>query len=141
MSREQVRIAVATAVTAMQAAWKLAKGVDLVVEMDNRKMVDQATQEDPYVQVEIRFLSAEQADMADNPFIRTDGQILLSVVAKENSGTTKANELIDFVRPYFELKKIGPVQCKAVEDYPGKPKLGWYYSPSIVNFWYHRLSA
>lgn len=141
MSREQVRIAVANTVVSMQAAWKAAKGVDLVVETDNRKMVDQATQEKPYLQVQIRYMAAEQADMADNPFIRTDGQILLAVVAKENSGTSEANELIDFVRPYFELKNIGPAQCKAVEDKSAVPKNGWYYSPAIVNFWYHRLSA
>lgn len=141
MSRESIRIALATQIAAMQAAWLVAKGTPLVVEVDNRKMVDQATQSKPYLQVELRFMSAEQADLSHNPMVRHDGQLLLAAVAKDNSGMAAANELLDFARPYFELQYIGPMQCQVMQDYPGKSKLGWYYSPAIVNFWYHRLSA
>lgn len=138
MSREQVRIDVATVIQAIVTAWT---DYALVVEMDNHSAVDQSVQEKPYLQVEIRHMSADQADMSDNPFIDYRGQILLSVVAKAGTGTTDSNKLLDFIRPYFNIKDIGIIHCKAFEDYPAKSVNGWYYSPAIVNFWYHKLSA
>lgn len=137
MSVEQVRIAIATVLDTIETDWLAAKGKSLVIETDNRKFVDQATQSDPYLQVQIIHMSADQADLADNPRVRHDGQILLSVVCKEGSGTSASNILLDFIRPYFELAKIGIIQCNAFEPKLGKPKAGWWYSPAIVNFWYY----
>lgn len=138
MSREQVRIDVATVIQEIVNTWT---DYPLVVEMDNQEAVDQATQTKPYLQVQIRHLDAEQADMSDNPFVKHYGQVLISVVSKEGTGTTDANKLLDFIRPKFNLKNIGLVNCKAFEDKSGKPDKGWWYSPAIVNFWYHKLST
>lgn len=138
MSREQVRIDVATVIQTIVDTWT---DYPLVVEMDNQEAVDQATQTNPYLQVQIRHLDAEQADMSDNPFVKHYGQVLLSVVAKEGTGTADSNKLLDFIRPKFSLKVLGLIHCQAFEDQSGKPVKGWWYSPAIVNFWYHKLST
>jgi hypothetical protein len=135
--REQARVDVSTVVAAIVTAWT---DYPLVVEMDNRQAVDQAKQVKPYLQVELRLITGQQADLADNPLVRQDGQILLSVVAKAGSGTSDSNKLLDFIRPYFNGKRIGILECKAFEDYPCKPKDGWYYSLAVVNFYYNYLT-
>jgi hypothetical protein len=138
MSREQVRIDVATVVQAIVTAWT---DYPLVVEMDNQEAVDQSVQTNPYLQVQIMHLDADQADMSSNPFVKHNGQILFAVVSKAGTGTTDANKLLDFIRPYFSLKNIGITHCKAFEDNSGKPHNGWWYSPAIVNFWYHKVTT
>lgn len=138
MSREQVRIDVATTVQAIVTAWT---DYPLVVEMDNQEAVDQSVQTNPYLQVEIRHMSGDQADLSDKPFVYYQGQILLAVVAKAGTGTSDANLLIDFIREYFSLKTLGIVHCKAFEDHSGKLHNGWWYTPAIVNFWYHKVTT
>lgn len=112
----------------------------LVVEEQNRNEVDQVTQTNPYLKVEVKFFSADQMDMADHPRVEQWGQIFLTAMCKPGQGTVGVKTLIDFVRPYFELKQIGIVHCRAVSAVDGKEVKGVWREPAIVNFYYHRIT-
>lgn len=111
----------------------------LVVEQQNKTVVDQAGQDNPYLRVEIRFLSADQLDLADRPRVEKWGQIHLIAVTKPGSGTSRAKALLDFVATRFELKRVGIVNCLAVSGSTGKEVKGLWCEPSIVNFYYHEM--
>lgn len=110
----------------------------LKVEQKNRSKIDQATQVKPYLKVEVKLLASDQIDLADKPRIEQWGQIWLSAVCKCGEGAEEAEALLDFVTPYFELNRIGIVQCKSVTAVTGKEIKGLWYEPAIVNFYYHR---
>lgn len=111
----------------------------LVVEQENKITVDQEKQVNPYLKVEIRFMSSDQIELAaQNPLIEQWGQVWLTAVCKPGTGTAGVKALIDFVTPYFDCKRVGAVQCKAVTTANGKDVKGLYCMPAIVTFWYHR---
>lgn len=129
-----------TVLAQIQADWQLATGKTLVIELDNRDVVDQGTQQDVYLSVEIIPMNGEQADMADRPKVLQEGQILLSAVARCGSGASESNVLLDFLTPYFDMKDLANVRCHAVKAVQPKEKNGWRYAPAIVDYWYHRTS-
>lgn len=137
-AQTDARTEIQTVLAAIQAAWTT---YTLIIELDNRDQVDQSTQTNPYLQASISMLSAEQADMGDRPLVEQRGQIVLSVVAKEGTGMAPSTALLDFITPYFDLKAFGLVKCHAVQAYKSKSFKGWEYSPLLINFYFHRLSA
>lgn len=112
----------------------------LVVEQQNMTVVDQALQTNPYLRVDIRMLAADQLDLADRPRAEQWGQIWLTATCKSGTGTAAVKSLLDFVIPYFDCKRLGIVQCKAVTGSGGKEVKGLWVEPAIVNFYYHRLT-
>lgn len=109
----------------------------LVVEVENRNAVDQASQADPYLKVEIKFMGGGQLDLADHPHVEQWGQLWLSAVCKDGDGTLASIRLLDFIAPYFQFKNLGLVQCRAVLRASGKSNGGLYRLPALVNFYYH----
>lgn len=113
----------------------------LGVEVDNRSTVDQVTQDKPYLKIEIVEVASPdggQLDLSDNPIVEQWGQIWLSAVCKEGTGTLEARKLRDFVVPYFDMQFLAGVRCRAVTLAAGKTVNGLYHCPAIVNFYYHR---
>ena len=133
MSRELIRRDIVTAVEAIRA--NLVLPYPLVVEYDNVAVVDTKTQFDPFITVEIKYLSAEQADLGNNPLRRQWGQINLAAVVPEGSGTAKANQLLDWFIPRLGLRAFGSVRTHVVTDAPAKMHLGWVYYFVAVPFW------
>lgn len=113
----------------------------LVIETDNRTTIDQATQTKPYLKVIVEFMGGGQADMADRPRVRQDGQIEVHIVDKCGNGTAEIDALADFILPYLDMKNLGIVHTHAVERYKGKDVKGWWHEPLLINFWFHRVSA
>jgi hypothetical protein len=112
----------------------------LVVEVNNKATVDQVDQTSPYLKVEIRLLGGDQLDLADHPKVEQWGQIWLTAICSEGDGTLKAKALLDFITPYFELKYLGGITCRAVTSATGKAVKGLWHEPAIVNFYYHRTT-
>ena len=133
---EQARIDVATVAAAMQAAWT---AYPLLIEMDNRTVVDLTTQTNPYLCIEVVPIFGAQADMADKPLVKQLGQILISAVAREGSGQSASNLLLDFATSYFDLKSLTLIQCRAAEGVKPKRYQGWWWSSCIVNYYYFRF--
>jgi hypothetical protein len=133
MSMSQARAAVMAVVNQI-----IADHADypLVVETTNRALVDTTTQADPFLQVSVTHLGGEQAELGQNPNIRYDGQIYISAVVKDGAGVADAEALLDFVLPYFSTQSLGALQLQAAVPIKGISRLGLWYQPAIVPFYY-----
>lgn len=108
----------------------------LVVETTNRAIVDMSKQTNPFLQVSIQHLDAEQAELGQNPIIKNICQISLAAVVKDGAGVADAEDLLDFVLPYFSTQALGVLQLQAAARVRGRPHLGLWYQPAIVPFYY-----
>jgi hypothetical protein len=108
----------------------------LAVEPENRSVVDQATQQNPYLQVTIEVLDGEQAELGSKAAVKRWGQILLAAVVKDGTGTLAAKELLDFVMPYFSQQGFGALTCQAAVPVKGRENRGLWYQPAIIPFFY-----
>jgi len=114
----------------------------LKVEIDNRSTVDQATQTDPYLKVEIDYLpGGQQLSIGTDVVVRQVGQVCLYAIVKEGAGTDLAAQLLDFVVPYFDRKVLGSVHLHPAQAIRGRPVKGWWYAPALLEFWYDRLTT
>lgn len=98
--------------------------------------VELADRQNPYVRIEVRFLPADQVELGA-PTVKQWGQIWLEVLTKEGESWRPPLELIDFLHPYFNCKRLGNVLCLAAGSMPMKTKDGFDRWPMIVNFYYH----
>lgn len=137
MSRTQ---ATADLMTRLQLAVNEHEEYPLDVELDNDETIDPAGREHPYLKVDIKFLGgAEQKDLGQtNVTIEQWGQIHLAAVVACGSGTHAAERLLAFLEPYFDLEKVGIVQCKAVSALDPKKVNELHHARAIVPFYYHR---
>lgn len=130
------------ATQAIMAAIQLAvdehEAYPLEVDGTNFCTVDKNLQADPYLKVEINFLQAEQMDLGTNPFVKQWGQIEVIAKDKEGNGWPGATALLDHVRPYLELRKLGIVTCLSAGALKARKVDGEWCVPMIVNFYYHR---
>jgi hypothetical protein len=137
MTLALTRLDVMTVVKQIQTDWT---AYPLLVETDNRVIIDQATQANPYLRVEIVPLVSDQMDLGAHPHVRQTGQILLYAVAKEGAGAALSEALLDFVTPYFDLKRFTTIQCHSVQAQKPIAKTGWWWNPAIVNYFYFRAT-
>lgn len=138
MSIEGARLDLAGIVDAMVAAHS---SYLLAVEMPNRDLIDQTTQTNPYLKVQLKWLNGQQMDLADKPLVGQFGQILISACVRKGAGEKGANELLDFCTPYFELKDLTVIRTKIFEPQNFVEFEGWWYANALVNFWFHRVSV
>lgn len=130
MTREEVRQAVVALVEARRAAWS---SYTLVVEYDNRILVDTKTQTNPFLCVNIAYISGEQVNLAGASH-RVYGQLHISAAVRENEGSAKANELLDFFIPSLHMRSSGNLRLWGSSPVKERPHLGWVYYPVIVPF-------
>lgn len=126
-------------VTAIEAAKTGAPVASLVIEYDNRIIVDTQTQTTPYLEVRILYLNGAQADLSSSPIHRVYGQIHLAAVVKEGSGSALAMSLLDFFYPQLQAKTLGTVHTLMADFAPPKPFNGWVYYPVLIPFWVDKI--
>jgi hypothetical protein len=127
-------------VTAVEAAKVTFTAYPLVIEYDNRMLIDHATQVNPYLCVEIKFLGGAQADLSTNPLHRKIGQIHLQAVVKEGDGTAKAYQLLDHFAPLLQRQNLGAIRTQMTTYVREARQKGWVYYPAIVPFWTHDVT-
>lgn len=127
-------------VTAIEAAKVGAPVANLVIEYDNRILVDTATASGPFLSVRILNLDAYQADLSANAIHRFEGQIHLAAAVKEGSGAAAANTLLDFFYPKLQRKQFGSVRTHMAKTAKPVPHLGWVYYPVLIPFWFDRIT-
>lgn len=133
MSLEIIRVDIVTRIEQLKATFS--GGYPLVVEYENRLVVDTKTQRDPFLCVKVKYLSAEQADLAMNPTHRHYGQIHLAAAVPEGSGVSKANALLAHFYKGLQHSTIGTVRTMMATPAPPSPHLGWEYFAMAVPFW------
>jgi hypothetical protein len=122
-------------VTAIEAAKATFTDFPLVIEYDNRVLVDTATQVNPFLCVSIKFLDGWQADLSTSPIHRKIGQIQLQAAAKEGAGTAKALGILEHFYQALQRGQFGGVRTNMAKFAKESSHLGWVYYPSIVPFW------
>jgi hypothetical protein len=133
---EQARIDIVTAIEAAKAGAPVSP---LVIEYDNRIVVDTQTQTKPYLAVHVKFMEGRQADLSARPIHRISGQIHLAAVAKDGTGSSEALKLLDFFYPQLHQRSMGVVRCHMATLAQVKPHLGWNYYPVLIPFWFDKI--
>lgn len=123
---------------ALQRAYDEHTEYELQIDAPGFCNVDRAMQEHPYLKVEIKFLTADQADLGTSPTVKQWGQVWVSAVQLEGRGWLEPTKLIEHVRQYVELKRLGIVTTLAAGALPPKTVKGEEHRAMIVNFYYHR---
>jgi hypothetical protein len=135
---EQARLDIMNVINQIQADFS---DYPLVVESDNRQVVDEATQDNPYLQVEIDYLpGGGQMDLGTRPMVKQVGQLCLYAVVKEGAGSAGAGHLLDFVLPYFDCKTRGIVTFHAGQRVRPIRRNGKWYAPVWFDFWFVRYT-
>lgn len=130
-TRESFRQAVVTAVEARKALWS---GYALIIEYDNRILVDTQTQTNPFLCVEIQYVDGEQVDLGGSPNHRTYGSLTVAAAVKEGSGSKQANELLEHFYPALHLTTIDGARMWGAKPEKSKPHRGWVYYPVSIPF-------
>lgn len=127
-------------VAAIEAAKVGAPVANLIIEYDNRIMVNTETATDPFLAVRILNLDAYQVDLSPNALHRFEGQIHLAAAVKAGSGAGEANALLDFFYPQLQRKQFGSVRTLMAKTARPTPHLGWLYHPVLIPFWFDRVT-
>lgn len=137
MSQSQARQEIATAVEAARVAWT---DYPLIVEQENRDIVNLATQVNPYVAVDVVFYDGKQMDLGPEPLQGVYGQIFLGVFTQEGKGTSQVTPLSDYMGKALSRKDFALVKTGVPSPQPAVTRKGWYCQVTLVNFWYHELA-
>jgi hypothetical protein len=137
MSREAARLEVVALVQSAVAAWA---AWPVFVDWENRAAVNFATQTKPYLAVDIVYYDGRQADLADNPYVRSFGNVLLAVMTPAGTGVSDSNRLIDHVSKALQMRDVPGLHTKAARPLPPVEPLGWHGTMAAIDFWHDDLS-
>ena len=128
MSLEQIRQSFAFAVQSIVPSFT---EYELTVQYENREIVDPARQTNPYLEVEVEFGPAWQADLAQNPIHRISGLLILTAKVREGSGVAAANRLLDHFYPKLQRRRIG-IALTEMASFPKATTVKGVYGKSVV---------
>jgi hypothetical protein len=132
MSLEQARQSLVTAVEAV----KLTYPSSVIIEYDNRNIVDTHRQHEAWLEVKVQFVDAYQGDLGPNPFHRHIGVLELSAYTKEGHGTAKGLGLVDYFSSRLHGRQFGAVRTLFTDMRPSSQHKGWYISRVGIPFWF-----
>lgn len=133
-TREQARVAITTKVNTLKVAWV---AYPLIVEYDNRTLVNLATQQNPYLKVSIQYMNGYQVDMSTTPNHRMIGTIIVEAFTKEGGGSKMANDLLQhFYTGLHMTDSMPPVRTYAAQFKTGRLFDGWQPEAAIIPFWF-----
>lgn len=141
MSRKVAHSEIITAAEAARVAWATQPGGwPVVMDTDNRSLIDFSTQVNPYVSLDIVYTDGKQMDMGLQPWVGHYGYVALAVCIAEGKGTSKANLLMDFMSSRLQLKTLPLVQLEVARPQASVTRMGWFCLVTMINFSYHELS-
>lgn len=132
MGLDTIRQEVTTKVEEIKATFT---AYPLIIEYDNKLIVDTATQENPFLCCRVKLLDGYQRDYCDNPYHTIIGQIELAAAVKDGAGSAKANQLLDFFYPKLHRKSFGGVRTKMALPAPVQKHNGWHYYAVLIPLW------
>lgn len=142
MSLVAAEQAIRTIIEKAKADWATAGNYALQIEYDNRETVDLTTLTDPYLMVDIMWQDGQQMDLGVRPLVTDYGHIVLAAGVKEGGGSLALVELLEFLRPYLQLRDdLGPVRTQTAAVQKPVYRGGFYYIPMLVPFWTTEVSA
>jgi len=138
MTFEAARVALVTRFELALAAYPTTKPK---VQYQNRDLIDTKVQVEPWVSFSIVNLTGKQLDLSNKPMSGQYGQIVLAAMARENTGSSKANLLLDYFLPWLELKELGVVRTHSAMGAKNFVKDGWEGYPLLIPFWWLRVAT
>ena len=132
VEREDARLAIFAKVQELHASYG-----PLDVEYYSGVAINRATQVDPFLRVEITYQDGEQIDIGPDGWTRAIGIILLESLAKENTGVSVQNKILEhFYRGMQKTDKMKPVRTLAARFDSGGVTQGWRSEGAVIPFWY-----
>lgn len=128
MSLEQIRQDLTNAVQVIVPTFS---EYVLNVGYENRELIDPARQSNPYLEVEVQFGPAWQADLAPNPIHRISGLLILTAKVREGGGSGAVNRLLDHFYPKLQRRRIG-ISLLDMASFPKAATVKGIYSKSVV---------
>ena len=132
VTRENVRLAVYAKVETLLASYGA-----LDVEFYSGKIINRATQVAPFLRIEIVYNDGDQIDIGPDGWTRVMGIILVEALAKEGTGVSVQNRILDhFYRGLHKTDSMPPVRTLAARFDSGGVDQGWRSEGAVIPFWY-----
>jgi hypothetical protein len=107
----------------------------LVVQYDNRDVVNVETQTEPYLCCEVTFMDGEAGSIGSEPLGRYYGAVWLSINVKQGDGSAEALTLLGELAGLFKSQMLANLVYTGVpRPLPGRPGAGWWVSSLRVPF-------
>ena len=136
-TREDARVALVTAVEALKTTWS---AYSLIVEYDNRILVNRSTQSNPFLCVNMKYMGGEQLALGENGGHRLMGVIELEANVKQGQGSKLANDLLQHFYPTLHMTDAFPPIRTYAARFSSKPaKEGWENEVALIPFWFDVL--
>jgi len=126
-------------VTAVEAA-RLSYGKPLVIQYDNRAIIDPVNQSYPWLAVKFEVLDSHQGDLAAQPIHRHIGFVKLEAHIKQGLGTASSLELLEHFSTRLQKRKFGIVRTLLADARPSVERDPWYVSVRNVPIWFDTLA-
>lgn len=131
MTQDDIRAAVVAEAEVIKA---LFTDYPLVIEYDNRVMVESATQEDPFLCLEVVTHAGRQADLSSNPIHRLVGHVILTAKVKVGEGTKRQTDLLEFFYTRLQRRKLGPAILEMADFDKPRTVKGWVGYSALIPF-------
>lgn len=137
MTQEAARQALVTRIEALKNTFT--GGYPLIIEYDNREVVNRATQSDPFLCVKLVYQDGSQASLGPTADSRVFGTIVLEANVKIGAGIKAANELLEHFYPSVHQRDdMPPLRCWSARLVTPRPEGAWAKSVAVIPFWYDR---
>lgn len=107
---------------------------NLIIEYDNRYLVDMNTQTDPFLCVEVTYAGARQADLSNKPVHMIAGLLVLTAKVREGAGTANAYNLLDHFYEKLQFRVIGDCRMEMANIVRPAKLAGWWGISAIIPF-------
>lgn len=121
-------------VAAVEIARETYADSQLLVEYDNRYLVDMNTQTDPFLCAEITYAGAKQADMSNKPVQKIAGLLILTAKVREGAGTAAAYSLLSHFYENLQFRVIGDCRMEMASIVKPAKLAGWWGISAIIPF-------
>lgn len=128
-------------VSAVEVAKETYANQDLVIEYDNRYLVDMNTQTDPFLCVEVSYAGAAQADLSNKPVHKIAGMLILTAKVREGAGTANAYNLLDHFYEKLQFRVIGDCRMEMANIIRPAKLAGWWGISAIIPFRVNKFST
>jgi hypothetical protein len=137
VTKEESRVAIVTKIEALKATFSPSPSYTLVIEYENRNLVNWATRTDPVLCVEILYIDGFQSNLAANTNHRVMGSILLKALVKKGQGVMAANKLLEHFYPAMHMSEaMFPVRTRATRLTKEPMEKDWFCEVAVIPFWY-----
>lgn len=106
-------------------------GYTLNIGWENVEAIDPFRQVDPFLEVEVQFGGAWQADLSPNPIHRITGLLILTAKVREGNGPYEVARLLDHFYPKLQRRRIG-LALTEMASFPRATTVKGVYAKSVV---------